>query len=128
MVLGGVFERHPQLRFGAIEVGAQWIGPFAERLDMWATEFRRRLDPYLSIKPSEYINRNIRVTPFHFENVASYLGHYPHLSDVYCYSSDFPHREGGKWSKRTFETNLIDVDQPIQRKFFHDNGLLLLPD
>src|SRR5262249_49979340 len=44
MVLGGVFERHPTLRFGAIELAAGWIGPMADRLDLWAeTQFRSRL-------------------------------------------------------------------------------------
>src|SRR5258708_19280735 len=32
LVLGGVFERFPSLRFGAIEVGGGWLGPLAERL------------------------------------------------------------------------------------------------
>jgi len=43
LVLGGVFERVPNLRFGAIEVGAGWLGPLAERLDMWASVFPKRL-------------------------------------------------------------------------------------
>ena len=34
MVLGGVFERHPDLRMGVIEVTARWLGPLAQSLDM----------------------------------------------------------------------------------------------
>jgi predicted TIM-barrel fold metal-dependent hydrolase len=127
MILGGVFERHPTLRFGAIEVGAQWVGPLAERLDLWATEFKKRLDPYLTMKPSEYMNRNLRVSPFHFEDVGSYFDRYPQVSDVYSFSTDFPHREGGKWSKQTYQQKLVGHSPDIARKFFHDNGLLLLP-
>src|SRR5262249_17404528 len=97
MVLGGVFERVPTLRFGVIELSATWVGPLAERLDLWAKEmFAPRFSQTLSMKPSDYINRNIRVTPFHFEDVAMYFTRYPHLADVYSYSTDYPHFEGGK--------------------------------
>jgi hypothetical protein len=27
MALGGVFERHPNVRFGVIELSATWVGP-----------------------------------------------------------------------------------------------------
>jgi hypothetical protein len=45
--------------------------------------------------------RNVRVTPFNeFESARSDLERYPHLSGAYCYSTDSPHIEGGKDSKR----------------------------
>ena len=43
MVLGGVFERHPHLRFGVIELSASWIGPLAERLDMTQSAISHQL-------------------------------------------------------------------------------------
>src|SRR5262249_28818299 len=61
-------------------------------------DVRATLQPTLSMAPSDYINRNIRVTPFHFEDVAMYFTRYPHLSDVFSYSTDYPHFEGGKES------------------------------
>ena len=127
MVLGGVFERFPDLRFGCIEVGAQWIGPFAERLDLWATEFRRRMS-HLSMRPSEYLNRNVRVTPFVFEDTASYFVRYPHLSDMYCYASDYPHVEGGTYSKQRHYVGLRELGGDVVNKFFVENGAWLLPD
>ena len=69
MVLGGVFERHPDLRFGVIECAAHWIGPLAEQLDLWSGQFRSRMERHLTMLPSDYIARNVRVTPFHFEPV-----------------------------------------------------------
>lgn len=127
MVLGGVFERHPTLRFGAIEVGAQWIGPLAERLDLWADQFKPRLAPVLSMLPSEYIARNVRATPYFFEHVDTYFDRYPHLEDVFCYSSDFPHREGGKESKQGFYSRLERFDDATLDRFFTRNGTWLLP-
>lgn len=129
MVLGGVFERHPQLRFGVIELSATWVAPLAERLDMWAdTMFAPRFKELLTMRPSEYMARNLRVTPFYFEPVASYFERFPHLSDVYCYSTDFPHFEGGSDSKRLFAEALSGVSGDLRDKFFYRNGALLVPE
>lgn len=128
LILGGVFERHPHLRFGVIELGASWVGPLGERLDMWAEQqFQNRLSTVLTMRPSAYLARNVRVTPFHFEPVAYYLKRYPHLADVYCYSSDFPHFEGGKDSVRIFAEELCEASSDLQDKFFFKNPELLLP-
>jgi predicted TIM-barrel fold metal-dependent hydrolase len=128
MILGGVFERHPTLRVGSIEVGAQWVGPLAERLDLWASQFAPRLRFILSMKPSDYMNRQFRAAPFHFEDVAGYFERYPQLQDVYAFATDYPHIEGGRESKRKFTESLARSDNTVRRKFFRENGLLLLPD
>lgn len=128
MILGGVFERHPTLRFGAIELSAGWIGPLAERLDVWAEgQFRSRLAGTLSMRPSEYIARNVRVTPFYFEPIARYFERHPDLSSVYCYSTDYPHVEGGKDSLALFEKALASAPESVREQFFARNGELLLP-
>lgn len=128
MVLGGVFERNPTLRFGVIELSATWVGPLAERLDLWAREmFSPRFSKVLSMRPSEYMARNLRVTPFHFEPIAMYFERYPHLADVYVYSTDYPHFEGGKDSKRVLSDALSGQSADVRDKFFYRNGSLLLP-
>jgi predicted TIM-barrel fold metal-dependent hydrolase len=128
LVLGGVFERHPSLRFGVIECGAYWAGPLGASLDMWGEEFAKRLAGHLSLRPSEYLARNVRVTPFVFEPVDTYIGQYPELSSVFCFSSDFPHREGGAYSKDTFAGRLRTASADVREQFFVTNGELLLPD
>jgi predicted TIM-barrel fold metal-dependent hydrolase len=130
MTLGGVFERHPELRFGAIELGAGWFGPLAENLDMWARDmYAARLKPFISKLPSAYLRDNVRVAPFNmFEPVDEYFNRYPHLSQSYCFSTDFPHVEGGKEdtkskqykSLRALGGNEVDL-------YFSDNGALLFP-
>jgi predicted TIM-barrel fold metal-dependent hydrolase len=127
LILGGVFERHPDLRFGVIELCAHWIGPLGEQLDMWAEQFAKRFSGVLSMRPSEYIARNVRVTPFYFEPTDTYLNRYPFLTDVLCYSTDYPHVEGGKRSKQTFQDRIRSLDTTTQLKFFTTNGELLLP-
>lgn len=127
MILGGVFERHPTLAFGAVELGAHWVGPLADRLELWFSQFRKRMTESLSLTPTEYIARNVRATPFCFEPVREYLERYPQLASVYCYSSDYPHREGGKYSKQLFMEQLDGVSDEVCSNFFQTNAELLLP-
>ena len=126
MILGGVFERHPDLRFGAIECGAHWVGPLAESLDMWATLCKRQLGSTLSMPPSEYLKRNVRVTPFIFEPIRMYFERYG-LTDVYCYGSDYPHFEGGRHQIQVFADALSPLGAEILEKFFVTNAELIMP-
>ena len=126
LVLGGVFERFPSLRFGAIEVGGGWLGPLAERLDVIVDLYARRFATVLSMKPSGYIRRNIRVTPFFNEPVALYIERYG-LEECYCYSSDFPHPEGGYAPIETFNKEISRLGQTTAEKFFVSNAEWLLP-
>lgn len=128
MVLGGVFERHPGLRLGIIELGATWVGPLADRMDMWAEKmFVPRFSQTLSMPPSAYLARNVRVTPFFFEPVAQYFERYPHLSDVFCFSTDYPHFEGGNESKSQFADALRSHSDDIRDGFFYRNPAWILP-
>jgi predicted TIM-barrel fold metal-dependent hydrolase len=130
MVLGGVFERHPGLRFGAIELGAHWLGPLADNLDMWAEKvFARRIKATLSMPPSAYLARNVRVTPHNIvEPVGRFFERYPHLASCYCYSTDYPHLEGGAHIKRKVQEMLAPLGTQVLEKYMAGNGAWLLPD
>jgi predicted TIM-barrel fold metal-dependent hydrolase len=124
-----VFDRHPSLRFGVIEVGSFWIGPLASQLDMWCAHnqlFSKTKVVPLSMKPSEFIRRNVRVTAFDFELVDEYIDRYG-LEDVYCYASDFPHMEGGKDPMGFFAKRLARLGPEVMEKFFVKNGEWLMP-
>jgi predicted TIM-barrel fold metal-dependent hydrolase len=130
MVYGGVFERHPALRLGIFKVGASWIGPLAERMDRGMPPFI--VPDHLPMKPSEYLARNVRVSPFAdasdvFEPVEVWLERYPMIQDVFCYSSDFPLNEGGQWSMKKFYERVAPLGEGIVQKFFCDNAQLILP-
>jgi predicted TIM-barrel fold metal-dependent hydrolase len=129
MVLGGVFERHPSLRFGAIEFGAHWLGPLADNLDMWATKvFKRRMGDTISMKPSAYLARNVRVTPFNdIESIAELFTDYPHLANCYCYSTDYPHIEGGKRVREKAVRALEPLGAAVVDQYFLRNGRWLVP-
>ena len=130
MILGGVFERHPTLRFGAAEFTGHWIGPMAENLDRWSENQPFRTSggtSVLKMKPSEYIRRNVRIMCFDFEPVGHYIDQFG-LEEVYCYASDYPHYEGGKDPMGRFVNSLSTQSPDVLRKFFIENGELLLPD
>lgn len=123
MITGGVFERHPNLRFGSSEFGGMWVGPLCELLDYWHGVHHplakdRKL---LSMKPSDYIRRNVRVSCMHREPVGLYISRYG-LEDVFCYGSDYPHHEGGKTPIEDFTRSLSGHSPDVLRKFFVDNA------
>jgi predicted TIM-barrel fold metal-dependent hydrolase len=133
MTIGGVFERHPTLRFGAIKSGAWWAGPLAEFMD-FAVDSQRAVSPLhagavgrLTLKPSEYLARNVRITPHNFEPVDRYFERYPHLHDLFCYSSHYPDRTGGEFSLRRFHEIVGHLGDDVVDKFFCTNAEILLP-
>jgi uncharacterized protein len=50
------------------------------------------------------------------------------LEDVYVYSTDFPHLEGSRDPIGKFSKWLNDLGPEFERRFFVDNGQLILPD
>lgn len=130
VVLGGVFERHPNLRFGVIETGGYWIGPLCEQLDMWyghSQAFGTERTFRLPRKPSDYIRRNVRASCFDFEPVGQYVSRYG-LEDVFCFASDYPHVEGGRDPVGRFLESLRPLGPEAVEKFFVRNGEWLLPE
>jgi len=131
LVMGGVFERHPTLRFAAIELGSAWFGPMAEWLDVQilgnVAEGFGRQDIKLPMKPSEYLARNVRVTPYNFEPVERWIERYPNLQDCYCFSTDYPHVEGRPWALNEFFGQVSPLGDKIVEKFFCSNAELILP-
>jgi predicted TIM-barrel fold metal-dependent hydrolase len=129
MVLGGVFDRFPKLAFGAAEVCAHWIGPLAQQMDLWHANNRkfRQLggSSPLRMKPSEYMRRNVRVSPYDIEDIATYIDQFG-MEEVYCFTADFPHAEGGRRPIEDFSDNLKRLGPDVIRKFFVDNPVLLL--
>lgn len=124
MILDGCLDRHPGLRLGVIEMTAQWVGPMAEALDQKLAVFGR-LSKHLALKPSEYLRRQVRVTPFWWEPIGLYIDRYG-LEDVYVFSTDFPHVEGGTEPVEKMFASLAGHSDSTIEKFFVTNGALLV--
>ncbi len=128
MVLDGVFERFPDLTCGVIEMGASWVPSLMARLDYAARSFKRT-EPMLgelSMKPSDYLRRQVRVTPFPGEDVAELMA--ISSPELYLFSSDYPHPEGTKDPIGRFERSFDErgIDQPARDAFYEGNFRTLM--
>jgi predicted TIM-barrel fold metal-dependent hydrolase len=135
LVTGAVFDRHPNLYVASEEHTAHWIGPLAHMLDIWHDNNNSLHErQYVSgppgrklpMRPSDYIRRNVRVSPFDFEPVGDYLDKYG-LDTVYCFASDYPHAEGGSDPMGKFTAQLERFGPEMFEKFFVTNGRVLFP-
>ena len=123
MVLDGVLERHPDLRGAAVELGAGWVPELLSRLD-WVVKHWSRNDANLQAlrrTPSQQITEQLAFTPFVFEEVGKFIDQ--SNPDLYLFSSDYPHIEGGRNPIARFETALGDRDESVRDRFYTRNFL-----
>ncbi len=110
MIYHGVLERFPDLKIGLIELGANWVPTSMQNLDIGVSalgKFDEGLKK-LSLKPSDYVRRQVRVTPFHMENTGWTLRNVG--KDILMFNTDYPHPEGGGDPFGAFERSLNAVD------------------
>tara|TARA_B000000475_G_scaffold41985_1_gene31376 strand:- start:2047 stop:3204 length:1158 start_codon:yes stop_codon:yes gene_type:complete len=121
LILDGVLERHPNLKFGVIELGSVWVPGFMKQLDSAFEAFSRHEERLqsLSLKPSEYINRQVRVTPYPTEPTGWVIKEAG--NDIFMFSSDYPHVEGGRNPLARFEKSIEGISHEAQDKFFRLN-------
>ena len=102
MVLGGVFERFPRLKFVMTEMGCSWIPGLLRRLDQTLAGIRKNRaigelrfsdDMVLPLSATEYFHRNcwVGVSQPSPEDVATRARIGP---DRFMWGSDYPHDEG----------------------------------
>lgn len=128
LTLDGVFERHPDLRCGVIELGASWVPGMLRNLDSAARSFGRHepLLGKLSLQPSEYVQRQVRFTPFPFEDVGWLIEQAG--DELFLFSSDYPHPEGSKDPIGRFDRFLDEhaIGDVARAKFYWKNFAHLL--
>jgi predicted TIM-barrel fold metal-dependent hydrolase len=120
MALDGVFEKFPRLRGGCIEQGALWVVPWLRRMDI-AQETFRRTEPALKLplKASDYIRRQVKFTPFPTEPVGWMIEQAG--PELFLFSSDYPHPEGGRDPIARFESTLGGVSEAARERFYAGN-------
>jgi predicted TIM-barrel fold metal-dependent hydrolase len=120
MALDGVLERFPGLRGGCIEQGALWVVPWLKRLDL-AQETFQRTEPALRLplRASEYIRRQVRFTPFPTEPVGWLIEQAG--EELFLFSSDYPHPEGGRDPVARFEAGLTGTPEAAKERFYAAN-------
>ncbi len=126
MIFDGVLERFPRLKIGVIEQGAIWLPSWLRQMESAVEAFGRHEERLqkLSLRPTEYVQRQIRVTPYPTEDlgwITEQVG-----PDICLFSTDYPHVEGGRRPYERFERSLGGADESVRRRFYADNFVDLM--
>jgi predicted TIM-barrel fold metal-dependent hydrolase len=126
LILDGLFDRFPGLRGGCIEQGAGWVVSWMHHLDYAQRAFRRTEDPLrrLQDKPSEYVQRHLKFTPFPGEPVGWMMEQAG--AELFMFSTDYPHPEGGRDPLAKFEEELGGIGRDELDLFYRGNMATLL--
>lgn len=126
LILDGVFDRFPTLRGGVIEEGASWVVSWMHQLDFAQRAFRRTEPPLtkLARKPSDYVRRHLKFTPFPGEPVGWMMDQVG--AELFMFSSDFPHPEGGRDPIAKFEETLPGASEDDKERFYYGNMAAML--
>jgi predicted TIM-barrel fold metal-dependent hydrolase len=126
MIFDGVLDRFPRLRIGVIEQGAIWAPSWMRQMESAFDAFARHEERLqaLELRPSEYVRRQIRATPYPTEDVGWIIDQVG--PEVAMFSSDYPHVEGGRRPIERFEASLGDRSDEVRQHFYCDNFLDLM--
>lgn len=121
LIYDGLFDRFPRLRGGCIEQGAGWVVSWLRHLDYGQRAFRRTEEPLrrLARTPSEYARRHLKFTPFPGEPVGWMIEQAG--SELFMFSTDYPHPEGSRDPLQKFEETLAGTPEDSRARFFSEN-------
>jgi predicted TIM-barrel fold metal-dependent hydrolase len=80
----------------------------------------------MALKPSEYVKRQVRVTPYPHEDTGWIIAN---SGDEVClFSSDYPHVEGGRNPIKRFEASMdaAGTGAAQKQRFYCDNFIDLM--
>jgi uncharacterized protein len=126
LIIDRVLDRFPTLRFGVIEQGGTWLPGLMRTLDSAAEAFRKNEErlQQLELLPSEYIRRQVRVTPYPHEDAGWIIEQSG--EEICMFSSDYPHVEGGRNPLGRFERSLSGLPERAKQRFYCDNFVDLM--
>jgi predicted TIM-barrel fold metal-dependent hydrolase len=121
LIFDGLFDRFPRLRGGCIEQGAGWVVSWIRQLDFGHRAFRRTEPPLqrLELRPSEYVRRHLKFTPFPGEPVGWMIEQAG--PELFMFSTDYPHPEGGRDPLAKFEETMTGTNVDARERFFFGN-------
>jgi predicted TIM-barrel fold metal-dependent hydrolase len=126
LIIDGVMDRFPRLKFGAIELGASWVPSWMRFMDSAAAAFLKNEERLakLSASPSEIARRQVRVTPYPHEDTGWIIRNSG--EEMMLFSSDFPHVEGGRNPLKRFNDALDGLPARSIERFYCDNFIDLM--
>jgi len=127
LILNGTLERLPDLRIGIVELSSIWVPQYPMMLD-GASSFARQLNgcepAKLSLTPSDYFRRQVRVSSFSYEtphHLEQQLG----SSRILMCCSDYPHSEGTATPVRDYLSSGLQRPEDAPGLFSDNIGFLL---
>jgi len=133
MILSGVFERFPRLKFVMTELGAAWIPPLLSQLDQVIANVRAGAIGELKYRPEDALARS--ATEYFAQNVyvaASQPGPADAAArammgpDRFMWGSDYPHDEGtGPYTREHLRQVFHDTDPVELRRILAGNAAAL---
>jgi hypothetical protein len=126
LILNGTLDRHPDLHIGVVELSAVWVPMFLMMLDGGAAFVARlngRPTAELSMAPSDYFRRQVRVSSFAYELPARLI---KQTGDLYMCCSDYPHSEGTATPLADYEGSVKPIHPKDAPGLFGDNMRMLL--
>ena len=128
MIFDRVLDRFPRLKIGVIEQGASWVPGWMRNMDSAHNAFYKNEERLqkMSLKPSEFVKRQVRVTPYPHEDTGWIIAN---SGDEVClFSSDYPHVEGGRHPIKRFEVSMdtAGINAAQKQRFYCDNFVDLM--
>jgi len=110
LIVNGTMERYPDLRIGIVELSSIWVPQFLMMLDggyEFTAKLNGRVPAQLSMKPSEYFRRHVRVSSFSYELPERLTRQ---AGDLFMFCSDYPHSEGTATPIEDYREQRCDAD------------------
>jgi predicted TIM-barrel fold metal-dependent hydrolase len=131
MILAGVFDRHPRLKFVMTEIGVAWAVPYLANLDGYYDAaalpgtipnlFSPQLTDVMRRRPSEYFRSNCYIGSFFTE--ADVASRHEVGVDRLMWGADFPHHEGTTpYSREAIRANFATLPEPEVRRMLALNA------
>jgi predicted TIM-barrel fold metal-dependent hydrolase len=120
-VMGGVLERFPKLTIVSAENDVAWMAYFMWRMDFAQGRLGALSSTKLTLKPSEYIKRQVYAT---FINEPVFLAElHRYGADNIMWSSDYPHT-AAIWprSQEFIKETFSGLSEDDRRKIVHDTA------
>jgi len=128
MIYDHVFQTFPQLMCGVIEMGATWVPGFLRNMDYGHHAFKKSepLLQDLEMTPSEFFQRQVRVSLFPYEDAGWLIDQSG--EDIFMFASDWPHPEGGRDPIGRFESTMENwqVAESAKDSFYQHNFASLM--
>jgi predicted TIM-barrel fold metal-dependent hydrolase len=128
LIWGGVFERHPNLKFVVTELGAIWAPLIKQVMDhrFEKNHITAKLGDYngdLKLRPSEYFDRNVFIGSSFAPRADIEARHAIGIGNI-MWGSDFPHPEG-LWpnTAKFLRGSFHDVPEEERRIMLGGNAL-----